>query len=103
RVPPTAPDLASFPTRRSSDLGGLSSQLHQLPGNFRDKPGHLAVLGLSPDHPLLGRRQGQLLHGPGDSHIAEPALLLQLGSVSLRDRKSTRLNSSHVSISYAVF
>src|SRR5207249_6266818 len=28
---------------------------------------------------------------------------LGLGSVSLVDRKSTRLNSSHVSISYAVF
>src|SRR5207253_10057904 len=27
----------------------------------------------------------------------------QLGQVTLRDRKSTRLNSSHVAISYAVF
>src|SRR5207249_8266620 len=30
-------------------------------------------------------------------------LLRQLITIKLRDRKSTRLNSSHVSISYAVF
>src|SRR2546426_8238516 len=35
----------------------------------------------------------------GDEEIREPAPLLQVGE----DRKSTRLNSSHLVISYAVF
>src|SRR5699024_12486765 len=35
------------------------------------------------------------LSGAGDRHEAQPGTLI--------DRKSTRLNSSHVSISYAVF
>src|SRR5438067_7218859 len=34
--------------------------------------------------------------------LLEPASFLEVGSDTL-DRKSTRLNSSHVSISYAVF
>src|SRR5699024_12810447 len=40
-----------------------------------------------------------VLHGPA---VAD-ALLQLLGDVLRQDRKSTRLNSSHVSISYAVF
>src|SRR5699024_12120601 len=35
--------------------------------------------------------------------LPECVLALFTGSISLADRKSTRLNSSHVSISYAVF
>src|SRR5207249_10516607 len=35
----------------------------------------------------------------GERRVEVPAVLL----LALRDRKSTRLNSSHVSISYAVF
>src|SRR5699024_11851403 len=34
---------------------------------------------------------------------AHPALEIELFTSTQRDRKSTRLNSSHVSISYAVF
>src|SRR5699024_12752227 len=34
-------------------------------------------------------------------HLPHPTRLVEMGGV--RDRKSTRLNSSHVSISYAVF
>src|SRR5437870_11448594 len=33
----------------------------------------------------------------------EPTRVLRLPADSVRDRKSTRLNSSHVAISYAVF
>src|SRR5438477_4396565 len=44
----------------------------------------------------------------GDTHIFNhhwevPANFVQLGNIPARDRKSTRLNSSHMSISYAVF
>src|SRR5690349_24029149 len=47
-----------------------------------------------------GRAPRELLqHG---THAAHGEYLLQLG-FEIRDRKSTRLNSSHVEISYAVF
>src|SRR3712207_8530064 len=48
-------------------------------------------------HPLVGRVQARpLRHGPRQ----EDAVVLEAEVV---DRKSTRLNSSHANISYAVF
>src|SRR5699024_12755894 len=79
-------DLHSFPTRRSSDLGARGA-------------GRLGDVGGAGDAAafLAGGRGGSVhLHprrGPAR------ALALRRGG----DRKSTRLNSSHVSISYAVF
>src|SRR5207248_9808668 len=67
-------DLHSFPTRRSSDLVE------------HDR----AVFHSAADRP-------NLVHGPAQSHRAIPA------DAPVRDRKSTRLNSSHRTISYAVF
>src|SRR5436305_4628116 len=67
-------DLHSFPTRRSSDL----------PSTFRD---------LADVDGVLPRTQAARFS----------AALMELGAVAARDRKSTRLNSSHVRISYAVF
>src|SRR5699024_9720086 len=69
----------------------------------------LAPLPLQPRRPLRldeisdqepGRDQftDPVAHGPVVLHVRQPARF-----VVLRDRKSTRLNSSHVSISYAVF
>src|SRR5207249_11487872 len=92
--------LHSFPTRRSSDLGP-------------DSPvgcGDVAVARRAPRHaatptatrPEIARRAAVICveEEPSD-------LDLWTRSPSLRhdraDRKSTRLNSSHVSISYAVF
>src|SRR5690606_41941852 len=73
-------DLPSFPTRRSSDL------------------------------PLHARRrfvQGAFGRGEADETQSRPALhhldAAAGGVFAARDRKSTRLNSSHVKISYAVF
>src|SRR5690625_6124353 len=68
--------LPSFPTRRSSDLVGLGDGGGPLGEVLRDGDDH--VVG-AVRQPLLG-------------------LLL-----AHEDRKSTRLNSSHVAISYAVF
>src|SRR5437868_7941539 len=73
-------DLHSFPTRRSSDL------LHA---------GEEVVLGV-PDPALPGLQRRQR----GDDVAAAFGMLRD---PRLEDRKSTRLNSSHVSISYAVF
>src|SRR5205814_7358161 len=81
-------DLHSFPTRRSSDLVGSGSGLH-LPGAGE---GQAAV---------CLRRKGAsraLKEGGVAGH-----LLRKLERLLAQDRKSTRLNSSHLGISYAVF
>src|SRR5690606_40549466 len=74
-------DLHSFPTRRSSDLGPIS--------NYHGPAGS----------PLLYRDRLIVFQDQGrQSFIA--AFDTRTGR---QDRKSTRLNSSHVKISYAVF
>src|SRR3712207_8146983 len=49
----------------------------------------------------LGQR-GVQLRGPARGELVEPVHLVALER-DQRDRKSTRLNSSHANISYAVF
>src|SRR3712207_8490596 len=49
------------------------------------------------------RRPYVLIVGGGQGGIALAARLKRLGVPALVDRKSTRLNSSHANISYAVF
>src|SRR5690348_18169383 len=80
-------DLHSFPTRRSSDL--------------QDELEHV-IDGDDAENPLL------FVDDRHDSQIEvrhQPRHFLQISIRSHlpRDRKSTRLNSSHPSISYAVF
>src|SRR5438876_8285509 len=72
------PRSTLFPTRRSSDLNDLVTLLRS---RARDDPKERPTMLLRG-----GRRLGQA-----------PLVTLY------RDRKSTRLNSSHPSISYAVF
>src|SRR5690606_41197198 len=79
-------DLHSFPTRRSSDLPQADAPPTAATG--RTYPGADRSLRL----PRLRRQR------PG--HGARPG---QPRGAGLEDRKSTRLNSSHVKISYAVF
>src|SRR5438874_13394625 len=67
-------DLHSFPTRRSSDLEGFDLRRRR-------------------------RQADQIEVGAADQG---PAVRGRAGAQPL-DRKSTRLNSSHVEISYAVF
>src|SRR5690242_21576070 len=74
-------DLHSFPTRRSSDL---CESPQQREADLRALQGRQARRRDS--HHLQAQSQAQAASG-----------------LSTQDRKSTRLNSSHMSISYAVF
>src|SRR5947207_11215093 len=77
--------LHSFPTRRSSDLHGPDRGAHQA----AFEPAKELLLGLAlVAHPAIEVDQRLHLVVVGRGH---------------RDRKSTRLNSSHTVISYAVF
>src|SRR5207249_7615697 len=80
--------LHSFPTRRSSDLDGRRQR-------GRRRNGHRVVPVA--DHRASHQDQS---HEHANEHQA-PERPTSLSFLS--DRKSTRLNSSHVSISYAVF
>src|SRR5206468_12813150 len=84
--------LHSFPTRRSSDLV-TTGRTHNASAEMgREKSGKNDVA--SP--------------APGDAARISPSLLNSAAippqaETASRDRKSTRLNSSHDQISYAVF
>src|SRR5690349_23392932 len=85
-------DLHSFPTRRSSDLSAAASiRLKMptacLPSTAPCRTSHRLPYTRSKERSTSGR--------PTRSR----ACLVK----ARRDRKSTRLNSSHVEISYAVF
>src|SRR5690606_41018316 len=91
-------DLHSFPTRRSSDL---IFYLIDLPADLVvDRLLHeleaVQVLDLAP----RAQRRAGFAHR--DVGVAAEAAFLHV-AVADADRKSTRLNSSHVKISYAVF
>src|SRR5690606_41860046 len=86
--PPAAPgDLPSFPTRRSSDLITCYDAAHQAQVQealtARGVPLDQVGFVLCPSNDVWARDHGPL--------------------TVYQDRKSTRLNSSHVKISYAVF
>src|SRR5207249_12078240 len=88
-------DLHSFPTRRSSDLIDVRQ--------CRDRIGRRAGIDQLTERRIhaseiaVGR-----LRAPEDVSVIEEVETLQ-PEQNRTDRKSTRLNSSHVSISYAVF
>src|SRR5207253_5881306 len=88
--------LPSFPTRRSSDLPvrHLSSRRAARHHLF-DRP-DLQLL-------LHRRRREQRLLGPRGRERLRADVFVLPARQRLQDRKSTRLNSSHVAISYAVF
>src|SRR5690606_41812982 len=91
-------DLHPFPTRRSSDL--LTTVLPaQVAGDLPHRRGGgeaglVDVLELL--HPAALEHQEHHADGDEDQQRGEPR-------AERPDRKSTRLNSSHVKISYAVF
>src|SRR5690625_8019637 len=82
--------LCSFPTRRSSDLPSLNE------GSFLLMPTSLPHAGVEENQRVLQQL---------DMAVATiPEIETVVGKAGrTEDRKSTRLNSSHVAISYAVF
>src|SRR5207249_10375795 len=89
------PHLHSFPTRRSSDLLGDS----QLTLQLQRYVGHSSTIGkrwtIAGTLTMTGSKIDGTLRVSGDIDGGTETIAT--------DRKSTRLNSSHVSISYAVF
>src|SRR5207302_9932017 len=85
--------LRSFPTRRSSDLEQL---LFRKAALFEEA----VECGSRDRGRLLIGRQSQFAQ---QSRAGAMRVLANWLCLPIRDRKSTRLNSSHVKISYAVF
>src|SRR5699024_12407474 len=84
-------DLPSFPTRRSSDLGGIFHHSHVV-----IFPVARQIMGFFELNFFLALEIiGQASKAAAGGRFG--------GLANYLDRKSTRLNSSHVSISYAVF
>src|SRR5207249_6561236 len=89
--------LHSFPTRRSSDLTATSS-VSAPGGTVADRAsGPMRAFGCRPSS-----GNGARFFRP-DPPLFRRLLGPRRPCGHLLDRKSTRLNSSHVSISYAVF
>src|SRR5699024_12687578 len=89
--------LLSFPTRRSSDLLFVAAAISMLLREFSDTGIILAVIFLNTAIGVI--QEGKAVKAmEALKKITAPEAL-----VKREDRKSTRLNSSHVSISYAVF
>src|SRR5690606_40967313 len=92
-------DLHSFPTRRSSDL--FTGYILNPSYIVKNQNGEI-VAELAKNPSFFGRKF--TLHKKGEIPVdQQEELLLGLFMMVLLDRKSTRLNSSHVKISYAVF
>src|SRR5207245_4912877 len=95
--------LRLLPTRRSSDLD------HRVPRNrsrYILGLNALRIEDLADGVGHLGRVHDGAVHDRVRSERFHPEahqLIACLGGFELQDRKSTRLNSSHGSISYAVF
>src|SRR5205814_10411684 len=95
---PTLLILPSFPTRRSSDLRKLPQEAARAA-----RARVLAGVDLRPDRSRIALRaeaaSPELGRAPGRGRVGA----LDRAERDAEDRKSTRLNSSHLGISYAVF
>src|SRR5207244_11832011 len=100
-LPPPSPP--SFPTRRSSDLPNREQAISPLPSlALRISVDSVLTQPDPPTSPPAGAedRQGRT---DAEGRVNRRYLNSQAGVNAIQDRKSTRLNSSHQIISYAVF
>src|SRR5699024_11445691 len=88
--------LPSFPTRRSSDLLGIGEPRA---GGVLEQAAGGAVAVLEPGREGMLGREAVV----DRRHTAAGEVRHRGAGRGVGDRKSTRLNSSHVSTSYAVF
>src|SRR5690606_39326185 len=89
--------IHSFPTRRSSDLRKQNAHDEQCQAEENARPGE-------PGGPATWSQRTPLRIGVSSRHLERRARLKPTPGIPHKpDRKSTRLNSSHVKISYAVF
>src|SRR5205807_6225338 len=99
-VRPT-PDISTFPTRRSSDLDEEFIRTKDLIGKF-------SLAGVSRTNAVFDRPKLEWFNTQYLQKLPIEELLPEVENELMRsglwkDRKSTRLNSSHLVISYAVF
>src|SRR5690606_41731186 len=95
--------ILSFPTRRSSDLRALCSHPATARQSSSKRPNWTEAAMLEQLEQRInevGALQTKLVLLIGRPGSCKSALI---GALAKQDRKSTRLNSSHVKISYAVF
>src|SRR5690606_41957386 len=88
-------DPPSFPTRRSSDLFDSLTSLYVISAMFGLFQG-----GIVPSYAIIVREAMPASEAATRIGIV---IFASVFGMSFGDRKSTRLNSSHVKISYAVF
>src|SRR5690606_41560627 len=93
--------LLSFPTRRSSDLA-FTVHNALLDVSFMLVFGIIGYAFKKLDYPMAPLVLALVLGDMAESNFRN-SMILSDGDLSILDRKSTRLNSSHVKISYAVF
>src|SRR5690606_40855996 len=94
-------DLHTFPTRRSSDLKLEKTSLKRVDSSVADK---LIDKAESLSH-VLSEDESTKVKEIFEKAINNTAMSVEVEGLNPEelDRKSTRLNSSHVKISYAVF
>src|SRR5947209_13269262 len=94
------PQVIEFKTRTLANLGAEPTATRRTVAiDLRDDwPAALRDAGLDPGAPTAWLPEGLLIYLPPE---AQDRLFDNI--TTLRDRKSTRLNSSHANISYAVF
>src|SRR5690606_40073469 len=101
--PRTLLELPPFPTRRSSDLGAVPVDPPPIQAPAWWRRGSLP-LGLVPRAAVAAEQAAGVQRGKQQRQPApERRIEREVGVERKQDRKSTRLNSSHVKISYAVF
>src|SRR5207302_2816401 len=96
-------DIATLPTRRSADLPFVAHERDRLvTGNTRAHSEVPVKRGETPRRSFAGRRPMVAQTSSGLAQSGQPSACdrRRTDAVSLLDRKSTRLNSSHVKTSY---